>query len=94
MSFYSQLTHLILSFYREDPSELEQLQPLKSCKLSRRWGVLRIDCSDRQCAEALVKAGAILGEPIAQLRLAQRINILVRGSLVTALPIDTTKLNT
>jgi hypothetical protein len=93
MNWYSQLTHLILSFYREEPAQLERLQPLGNCKLSRWWGTLRVDCPNYQTAEALLKAGELLREPIAQLRLAQRINILVKGNLITALPIDSSQIN-
>jgi hypothetical protein len=93
MNWYSQLTRLILSFYRENPLEKEQLRPLKFCKLSRRWGVLRINCRDQATADALIRAAALLREPVAQLRLAQRINILVKGNLITALPVDSPPIN-
>ena len=85
MNWYSQLTRLILDFYRENPVELKQLSLLYSCKLSRWWGVLRIHCRDMQTAEALVARGALIREPIAQLRLAHQIKILVKGDLVATL---------
>ncbi|HHP7243420.1 MAG TPA: hypothetical protein ACFE0H_01905 [Elainellaceae cyanobacterium] len=88
MNWYSQLTRLILDFYREDPLECQQIRALPSCRLSRWWGVLRINCRDRETAESLVAAAAILREPIAQLRLAQRIKILVNGSLFRVLPVN------
>jgi hypothetical protein len=87
MNWYLQLTQLILSFYREDPTQLQQVQLLKLCKLSRRWGVVRIDCRDAQIATAITESIALVREPIAQLRLAQQINILVKGSLVKSLPV-------
>jgi hypothetical protein len=87
LNWYSQLNRLILDFYREDPDELQQLSGLQTCRLSRWWGVLRVNCRDRDTAESLVAAGAILREPIAQLRLAQQIKIFVNGSLVEALPV-------
>ncbi|MBD2462082.1 hypothetical protein H6G89_13590 [Oscillatoria sp. FACHB-1407] len=94
MNWYSQLTRLILSFYREDPIQLEQLQVIKSCRLSRRWGTLRIDCRDMQTANAVQGAIALIREPVAQLRLAQQISISVNGVLVRALPVHPFRLTT
>ncbi|MDX2213165.1 MAG: hypothetical protein SFY66_07735 [Oculatellaceae cyanobacterium bins.114] len=94
MNWYSQLPRLILSFYREDPIQLQQLQLIKSCRLSRRWGVLRIECRDWQTANAIQGAIALIREPVAQLRLAQQINILVQGSLVKTLPVHPFKITT
>jgi hypothetical protein len=94
MNWYSQLTQLILSFYREDPKQLQQIQSLQRCRVSRRWRTVRIDCQEQQTADAMIRAGALLREPIAQLRLAQQINILVRGALVVTLPVKSSKLTT
>jgi hypothetical protein len=88
MNWYSQLTQLLLDYYREDPTELRQLGALQSCKLSRRWGTLHVNCRDRQVADSLVAAGHLLKEPVAQLRLAQQIRILFKGTLVSALPVN------
>lgn len=88
MNWYSQLTRLILDFYRENPFELKQLSVLYSCKLSRWWGVLRIHCRDMQTAEAIIKASGLIKEPIAQLRLAHQIKILVKGDLVITLTVQ------
>ncbi|NJL40269.1 MAG: hypothetical protein HC879_20215 [Leptolyngbyaceae cyanobacterium SL_5_9] len=92
MNWYSQLTQLILDFYREDLTELKQLDALQSCHISRRWGVLRVNCRTQDAASALTAAGHILKEPVAQLRLAQQIKILLNGSLVAALPVDPSRL--
>jgi len=92
MNLPSQLTRLILSFYRENPSQLLQLHCLCTCKLSRRWGVLRIECQNQQTVNVLTDAIAILQEPIAQLRLAHQINILLRGSVVLSLPVSPSRL--
>jgi aspartate ammonia-lyase len=92
MNRYSQLTHLILDFYREDLAELQQIKGLQAAKVSRRWGVLRINCAKPQIATALIEAIDILREPIAQLRLAHTINILVNGNLLVALPVGSRKL--
>jgi hypothetical protein len=92
MNWYSQLTQLILDFYREDLTELKQLNALHKCHVSRRWGVLRVNCSTQEAASALAAAGDILREPVAQLRLAQQIKILLNGTLVAALPVNPSKL--
>jgi len=92
MNLPAQLTHLILSFYRENPYELQQLQLLHTCKLSRRWGILRIECDEQQIANRIVGAIAALREPLNQLRLAHQISILVKGAIVLSLPVSSSKL--
>ncbi|MBE9179004.1 hypothetical protein IQ268_10575 [Oculatella sp. LEGE 06141] len=92
MNRYSQLTHLILDFYREDYAELQQLRPLKLAKVYRRWGMLRINCPDSQTVNALVGAFELLKEPVAQLRLAQNISFFVNGTLFMSLPVGSRKL--
>lgn len=92
MNWHSQLTKLIFDFYREDPLQLQQLRTLRSCKLSRRWGILRISCRDRATAEALTTAGEVLSEPIAQLRLAREIRLFTDGMLVATLTVGAPKL--
>ena len=79
MSFSHQLIQLILDFYREDPDQYRSLAPLRQCRLSRQWGTLQIQCSDPGIAGALSSVIDLLREPIAQLRLARQLRILVRG---------------
>lgn len=93
MFWQSQLTKLILSFYRENLPQLEQLRVLRYCKVSRRWGKLKIDCHDQETAEKLICISNLLQEPVSQLRLAHQINILIQGSLVGELPINTSEVN-
>ncbi|HEY9643903.1 MAG TPA: hypothetical protein V6C57_25660 [Coleofasciculaceae cyanobacterium] len=92
INWYSQLTQLILSFYREDRSQLQQLQFLRTCKLSRRWGVFQIRCTDHETAQALINVIDLLRAPIAELRLAQQIKIMVNGTLITTFPVKPSKL--
>ncbi len=92
MNWYSQLTQLILDFYREDPLYLKQLAVLRRCKISRHWGVLRIYCPDSSTAESIVLISEVLKEPIIQLRLVNQINILVDRKLVAVLPVSPSKL--
>ncbi len=88
MNWYSQLTRLILDFYREDPAELRQLKVLQSCRLTRWWGTLRIHCPNSDVAYAIAELSGLLCEPISQLRLAQEIKLVVNGSVVTTLSVQ------
>lgn len=88
MNWYSQLTRLILNFYREDPAELQQLKVLQSCRLSRWWGTLRVNCPSAEVAYSIAEASTILCEPISQLRLAQEIKLIVNGAVVTTLSVQ------
>lgn len=87
MNLYSQLTQLIFDFYREDPQPLQQLQPLRRCKLSRWWGSFNIRCFDLETANELIAAQSVLLEPIAQLRLAHQIKILLNRDVLTVVPL-------
>lgn len=87
MNWFSQLTRLILDFYREDPNELRQLQALHQCRVSRRWGVLRINCRSLELVNRILAASNLIKEPIAQLRVAQQIDVLLNGERVATLPI-------
>lgn len=92
MNLYAQLTQLIFSFYRENPRQLEEIRCLQSCKLSRRWGVLRIVCPSFEVAEALILGIETLKEPIAQLRLAHLIEISVNRSVVQHFTVPSSRL--
>ncbi|MEP0913226.1 hypothetical protein [Leptolyngbya sp. GB1-A1] len=92
MNLYAQLTQLIFSFYRENPYQLEEIRCLQSCKLSRRWGVLKIICPTFEVAEALVLGINTLKEPIAQLRLAQQIEISVNRAVVQHFTVPSSRL--
>ncbi|WAL61925.1 hypothetical protein [Thermocoleostomius sinensis] len=92
MNWYSQLTQLILSFYREDPAQLQRLEFLHRCKVSRRWGVVRIHCRDSETANLAIAASYLLKEPMVQLRLAQEIKVFAKGEVVQTLPIASPKL--
>ncbi|MGB3615204.1 MAG: hypothetical protein WBA10_15530 [Elainellaceae cyanobacterium] len=88
MNWYSQLTRLILDFYRENPAELRQLKVLESCRLNRWWGILRIHCPNSDIAYTIVDRATLLCEPISQLRLAYEIRLIVDGSVVTSLSVQ------
>lgn len=94
MNWYSQLTRLILDFYREDDHELRQLQVLHHCRISRRWGVLRINCRTLESVNRIVAAASLIKVPIAQLRIAQQIDIYFHRDRVATMPIASSKLRT
>ncbi len=87
MNKSKQLTQLILSFYRENTQSLQQLQLLIECQLFRRWRVFYIRCGNQATADAITAAYPILREPIAQLRLAKKIAILVGRIEVAVFPV-------
>ncbi|MBF2077226.1 MAG: hypothetical protein IGR76_01565 [Synechococcales cyanobacterium T60_A2020_003] len=92
MQWKSQLSKLILSFYREDPDQLHKIQCLSNCKLFRRWRVLRIHCYTEEDANALTQASAILSQPVALLKLARHIKIFLDGEPVAAIDIQSYRL--
>jgi len=87
MSWYSPLTRLIFNFYRENPDELLALRGLGKCKLSRWWGTLRVNCADPKAASSLIEVIDLLREPIAQLRLAHQIRVMVNGKPMASFPV-------
>jgi len=93
MNRISQLAHLILDFYREEPRELRQLAPLKTCKVFRRWGVLYVRCQTQQTAAAMADACQAIAEPVARLRLAKKIVILTNHTSVAEFYLDFKKIN-
>ena len=94
MNWYSQLTRLILDFYREEPKELQQLQALHHCRVSRRWGALRINCRTLEAVNSIIAIHHLLKEPIAQLRVAQQIEIFFNGDRIATMPVDSSRLKT
>ncbi|MCD8485962.1 hypothetical protein QPK87_12015 [Kamptonema cortianum] len=87
----SQLTQLIWDFYRENQSELKQLKLLAKCKVFRRWGIFYIRCFEPEVASRMIRAIAILEEPIAKLRLAHKIKILVDHQTVAVFQVKSDK---
>jgi len=86
MKRYSQLTHLIWDFYREDWEDLKQLRVLGDCRLCRRWGVFRIECPNNRTAEAVASTLDLIEAPVKQLRLAKRIKIFANKELFVTYP--------
>jgi hypothetical protein len=93
MNRICQLAQLILDFYREEPQQLRKLQPLRSCNVFRRWGVLYIRCDNQANVAALINAGLEIAEPVARLRLAKKITILNNNTSVAVFPVDFSKIN-
>ena len=61
------LQQLIFSFYREDPELQERLEPLRSCRMCRSWGSIRIECIDDAHLEELSGLVTDLRLPLAAL---------------------------
>jgi hypothetical protein len=93
MNRICQLAHLILDFYREEPRELRQLEPLRACKVFRRWGVLYIRCPNQATAAAMIDAGLLLAEPVARLRLAKKVTLLNNNTTIAVFPVDFSKIS-
>lgn len=92
MNRICQLAQLILDFYREEPKQLRQLAPLRSCKVFRRWSVLYIRCQTQETAAVLMDASLAIIEPVARLRLAKKIIILNNNTSVAVFPVDLSKI--
>ena len=88
MNFSNQLVRLILDFYREDPTEYRAIAILQNCRLSRRWGTLRIACKDARTAEDLIRAIDYIRDPVAKLRLAKRLKIFADGVFPQVFPVE------
>ncbi len=88
MNFSKQLITLILGFYREDPEQYRAILTLQHCHLSRRWGTLCINCTDARTAEDLIRGIEFIREPVAKLRLARRLKILVNGAYSRIFPVN------
>lgn len=87
MNSNARLARLILDFYREDRDRLRSLAALRECRIRRRWRTLDIHCLNRTAADRLLEARELLAEPVALLKFAQQIRILVRGRPVATLPL-------
>jgi hypothetical protein len=84
----SQLTKVILDFYREEAQDLQRLQPLLNCQVFRRWGILYIRCPNADTVMRLMDECLAIAAPVAQLRLAKKINLLHQNITVASLPVD------
>ena len=73
------LLKAVLSFYREEPDCLCSLEPLLSCRLSRGWSALRIDCSDRVHLEQVNDLIELLRPPLDALQLVRQIRLMAPG---------------
>lgn len=92
MKRISQLARLILNFYREDPQQLQELEPLRACQVYRRWGILYVRCHDQKQTAALAEACVVIAEPIAKLRLAKKITFLTKNTPIAEYFLDAKKI--
>ena len=80
------LQQLIFSFYREDPGMEELLEPLRSCRMRRSWGSIRIECVDAAHLEQVSGLLMHLRLPLAALGLGRQIVLRVPGTLQRTYP--------
>ena len=80
------LQQLIFSFYREDPGMEELLEPLRSCRMRRSWGSIRIECLDAAHLEQVSGLLMHLRLPLAALGLGRQIVLRVPGSMQRTYP--------
>jgi hypothetical protein len=73
------LLRAVLSFYREEADDLARLEPLLSCRLSRGWSALRVDCTDRLHLEQINELIPLLRAPLDALQLVRQIRLMAPG---------------
>ena len=73
------LLRAVLSFYREEADDLARLEPLLSCRLSRGWSALRVDCTDRLHLEQINELIPLLRAPLDALQLVRQIRLMATG---------------
>ena len=78
---------LIFSFYREDSGMQSRLEPLRTCRMRRSWGSIRIECLDDDHLEEISDLLGYLRLPLAALGIGRQIVLRVPGSRQRAYPI-------
>ena len=73
------LQQLIFSFYREDSGTQARLAPLRTCRMRRSWGSIRIECLDEDHLEEVSDLLGYLRLPLAALGLGRQIVLRVPG---------------
>jgi hypothetical protein len=81
------LQQLIFSFYREDSGVQSRLTPLRTCRMRRSWGSIRIECLDDAHLEEISDLLGYLRLPLAALGIGRQIVLRVPGSRQRAYPI-------
>ena len=81
------LQPLIFSFYREDSGVQSRLEPLRTCRMRRSWGSIRIECLDDDHLEEISDLLGYLRLPLAALGIGRQIVLRVPGSRQRAYPI-------
>jgi hypothetical protein len=81
------LLRALMSFYREDPRELQALEPLQDCRLSRGWSALRVDCCDRAHLEQVNDLIPLLRPPLDALQIVRQIRLMAPGMAERVYPV-------
>lgn len=80
------LQRLVFSFYREDLNICAELEPLLDCRLSRSWGIIRVECVDEEHLEEVSALLCHLRRPLAALGIGRQIVLKVPGSIHRSYP--------
>ncbi len=75
------LIRLIFSFYRENHLIKLELYPLLSCRSSRSWETIRIDCLDRSHQERVCSLMPYIQVPLMLLKLGRKISFRTPGHI-------------
>lgn len=80
------LQRLVYSFYREDPHMEVLLEPLRSCRMRRSWGSIRVECADAAHLELVSGLLVHLRIPLAALGLGRQIVLQAPGGRQRSYP--------
>ncbi len=72
---------LVFSYYREDPQIKKLLVPLRTCRISRSWDSIHIECLNLEHHAEISKLLIFLGPPFALLGIAKRFIVTAPGCI-------------
>jgi len=79
---------LVFSFYREDHQVKKLLHPLHSCRMTREWDIIRIECIDSHHFSLVRQLLIYLVQPFSLLGLGKKIILVVPGLCQHVYPIN------
>jgi len=82
------LKSLVFSFYREDPDIQAVLEPLRTCRISRSWCCIRVECVDANHMEGVSGLLTHLRRPLSAMGLGRQIVLRVPGRPQRAYPMQ------
>ena len=70
---------LVFSFYREEIEILKEIEPLHSCRMSKSWATIFIDCKDKKKFYEIDGIMDHLKQPFFLIGLCREIVLRARG---------------